>query len=121
MKSVSALASMRFASPMWSGRAGRCGPSARGVVAMGVRHEDVRDRLAAHGVEQGRDVRGIVGAGVDDRDLAAPDDVADRALEGERARIVGKKSPHPGRGLVDLAGREIQRLVEWDVVGHGAS
>ena len=34
----------------------------------------------------------IVRAGIDDRDLAAADDVAHRALEGERARIVGERA-----------------------------
>ena len=104
------------------GRAGRLFDRghARRMVAMGVRHEDVRHGLAAHGVKQRRVVRRIVGTGIDDRDLAAADDVADRALEGERARIVAQDAPHARHRLVDLAGNELELLVVWDVFGHAA-
>ncbi len=60
------------------------------MVAVGVGDENMRDGLAAHRVEQRRAVHGIVGAGIDDGDFAAADDVAHRALEGERARIVAQ-------------------------------
>ena len=60
------------------------------------------------------------GPGIDDRDLAAADDVAQRALEGERARIVAQDAPHAGHDLLDHAGREVEGSVEGDVVGHGS-
>ena len=85
---------------------------------MGVGDDDVRHRLAAHRVEQRIDVLLVEGTGIDDGDLAAPDDVAQRPLEGERARIVDQDAPHAGHDLLDHAGREIERAVEWDVVGH---
>ena len=81
----------------------------RRMIAMGVGDENMRHGLAAHGVEQRGDMRGIVGAGIDDGDLAAADDVADRALEGERPRIVGHHPAHAGHRLVDRVGREIER------------
>ena len=51
-----------------------------GMIAMGVGDENVGDGLAAHGVKQRADMRIVVGAGIEDRDLAAADDVADRTL-----------------------------------------
>ena len=74
--------------------------------------------LAAHGIEQRLRMAGVVGPGIDDRDLAAADDVADRAREGERAGIVAHDPSHQRRHLVDHAGSEIKALVERDVVGH---
>ena len=123
------------ASPMLSGRAARCGPSPsvgapvaalmprrrRRMVAMGVGDEDMRHRLAAHGVEQRRDMRVVQRARIDDGDAAAADDVAHRSLEGERPRIVAQDPPDAGRDLLDLAGRQVERLVEGDVVAHAAS
>ncbi len=131
-KSRSALASSRCASPICSGRAGAVRSlcvhrgAGRGLdlrhrrrmVAMRMGDEDVRDRLAAHGIEQRRDVGVVVGAGVKDRDLAAADDVADRACEGERAGIVGHDRPHVRRDLFRSAGYEIEALVIGDVVAH---
>jgi hypothetical protein len=91
------------------------------MVAVGVSDDDVRHGLAPHRVEQGRDVRLVDGAGIDDGDAAAADDVAHRALEGERAGIVAQDAPDAGRYLLDLARREIESLVEGDVVAHRAS
>ena len=90
----------------------------RRMVAMGVGDEDVRHGLAAHRIEQRRDMGVVVRAGIEDRHLAAADDVADRALEGERARIVGGHRAHQRRHLFHRVGLEIERLVERDVVGH---
>ena len=78
----------------------------RRMVAMGVGDEDVRHRLAAHGIEQRRDMRVIQRPGIDDGDAAAADDVAHRALERERPRIVAQEAPDAGRDLLDLAGRQ---------------
>src|SRR5664279_5574790 len=83
--------------------------------------EDVRHRLAAHGIEQCRRMGLVVGTGIDDRDLAAAYDVADRAGEGERARIVAENPPHAGTNLVDDTGAKRKATIERDVVvvGHG--
>ena len=48
----------------------------------------------------------------------ASDDVADRALEGERAGIVGDDAAHAGRNLFGAAGLEVECPVVRDVVGH---
>ena len=90
------------------------------MVAMGMGDEDMAHRLAAHGLEQRLGVRLVVGTGIDDRDLALADDVADRAGEGERARIVAEHAPHAGAGFLDDAGLERKIAVERDVVvvGH---
>ena len=102
-KSMSAEASSRSASPICSGRAGavralgvnrRAGRRldlghGRRMIAVGMGDENVGDGFAAHGVEQRGDMGVVVRPGIDDRDLAAADDVAHRALEGERAGIVG--------------------------------
>src|SRR6185312_6412437 len=91
------------------------------MVAMRMRDEDVRDGLAPHGIEQRGEMRGIVGTRIDDRDLAASDDVAQRPLERERPGIVGHDPSHARHRLVDGVGREIKGLVEGNVVvGHGA-
>ena len=74
-----------------------------GMIAVGVGDENVGDGLPAHGVEQRADMRVVIGAGVEDRDLAAADDVADRALIGERAGIVGDDGAHARRHLLRLA------------------
>jgi hypothetical protein len=57
-------------------------------------------------------------AGIDDRDLAAPDDVGHRALVGERARIVAQDAPHTRHDLLDRVGWQLEALVERDVVAH---
>src|SRR5580658_4381229 len=85
---------------------------------MGVGDEDMRHRFAAHGVEQRRDMGVVVRPGIEDRHVAAADDVADRALERERARIVGGHRAHQRRHLFHPVGLEIERLVERDVIGH---
>ena len=89
------------------------------MIAMGVGDEDMRHRLVAHRVEQRADVTLVGRAGIDDGDLAAADDVAHRALEGERPRIIGHHAPDAGHRLVHRVGDEIEIFVEGDVVGHG--
>src|SRR5207237_3142951 len=58
-------------------------------------------------------------SGVDDREFAAPDEVGQRPLEGERPGVVGEDAPQPGRDLLHGFRGEIERLIERDVVGHG--
>ena len=91
------------------------------MIAMGMGDEDVRDRLAAHGIEQRRDMGVIVGAWVEDRNLAAADNVADRAREGERTGIVGDDRPYVRRHLFRSTGQEIEGLVVGDVVAHAGN
>src|SRR5262249_26303969 len=75
------------------------------------------DGLAAHDVEQRLDMCRVVRPGIDDRDLTATDDVADRALERERARIVGQDAANAGRDLFGASWRQVEILVERNVVG----
>ena len=91
----------------------------RRMVAVGVGDENMRHRLVAHGLEQRGDMGGIVRAGIDDGDAAAADDVAHRALEGERPGIVRHHAAYAGHRLVHGVGREFEIFVEGDVVGHG--
>ena len=89
------------------------------MIAVGMGDENMRHRLAAHGVEQRTDMRGIVGTGIDDRDVAAAEDVADGSLERERTRVIGHDPSHARHRLVDRVRREIEFLVEGNVVVHG--
>ena len=88
------------------------------MIAMGVGDEDRRHRLIAHGVEQRTDVALVGRPGIDDGDLAAADDVAHRALEGERPRIIRHHAADARHRLVHGVGGEIEILVEGDIVGH---
>ena len=90
----------------------------RRMIAMRMRDEDMGDGLAAHGVEQSGDVLAVVGARIDDRDIAAPDDIGDRSLEGERARIAGAERADAGRDLLHHAGNEVEASVEGNVFAH---
>src|SRR5215469_12554592 len=60
----------------------------------------------------------IVGAGIDDRNAAAADDVTDRTLISEWPRIIRNHGPHTQRYFLDLIGLKCEVLVEWDVVVH---
>src|SRR5215210_1628755 len=86
------------------------------MVAMRMSDENMRHRLAAHRVQQRRDMGIILRAGIDNGDAALPDDVAHRAFEGERTGIVAENPPHPGYHLLDVAGRKLQHLVKRNVV-----
>src|SRR5215475_2852337 len=88
------------------------------MIAMGVGNDDVRHRLAAHGIKQHSGVALIERPGIDDRHVAAADNVAQRPLEGERARIIGEDTPHARRNVVNDAGSEVESAIEWDVIGH---
>ena len=94
------------------GRAGRgLDGGRRGrMVAMGVGDEDVRHGLAAHRIEHRLDVVLVLRTRIDDRDLAAPEDVAERALEGERPGIVGDDAAHARHDLLGAAGLEVEDL-----------
>ena len=91
----------------------------RRMIAMGMGDEDVADGFAAHRVKQRRDMGVVVGAGIEDGDFAAADDVAHRALEGERPRIIGDHRAHAGRHVAHRVGCEIERLVEGQALVEG--
>jgi hypothetical protein len=88
------------------------------MVAMGVGDQNMRHGFTAHRVEQRRDVPRVRGPGIDDRDPAATDDIAQRSPEGEGTGIVGEDAPHPWRDFIDHAGRKVENLVERNLVGH---
>ena len=132
--SMSLLASSRGASPTLSGtrrpvrpfrqhqRPGRRLDSRhrRRMIAMGMGHEDVGHRFAAHRRRAAPPICGsIERARIDDRNLPLSDDVGHRARERERARIAGKQPPHAGRDFLHPAGSKLEALVERDVVDHG--
>ena len=103
------------------GAGGRLDPrGVRRMVAVGMGDENMRDGLAAHGVEQRGCVGLVIGTGIDDRDIASADDVAHRAGEGERRRVVAEHAANAGAHLVDDAGFQGKIAVERDVVvvGH---
>src|SRR5450759_4558513 len=83
----------------------------------------MRHGLIAHGVKQRRGVLLIVGAGIDNRDLALADDVTHRAREGEGARVVAENPPYARADLVGYAGLKRKIAIERDIVvgGHGNS
>ena len=130
--SVSLLASRRGASPIFEGTRGAVrsfgqnqGPGRRldpgdrgGMIAVSVRHENMGDGFTAHGVEQGGDVRLVERPGIDDRDLAAADDVGHRSFEREWSGVVGEYPPHARRGLRHGFGRQVEAPVEGNVVAH---
>jgi hypothetical protein len=88
------------------------------MVAVGVGDENGGDSVAAHGVEQRCDVRIVVGAGIEDRDFAAADNVADRTFVGERPGIVGDDRSHSGRHRCGATRHQFECLVIADVVVH---
>src|ERR1700736_3658149 len=88
------------------------------MVAMRVGHDHMRHCLATYGVEQAGYVLLVLGAGVEDRDAAAPDDVAHGTLEGERARIIDQEAAHARHDLLDPPRRQIEAPIERDVVVH---
>src|SRR5258708_10730853 len=95
----------------------------RRVVAVGMGDQDMRHGLAPHRIEQRRRMGFVVGAGIDDRDLAAADDITHRAGEGERARIIAEDPPHARTDFFGHAGFSGEIAVERDVVvvGHGGA
>src|ERR1700683_3977027 len=111
-KSMSAEAASGRCLDLW--HAGR-------VIAVRVGDENMSDGLAADCVEQRADMRIIVGSGIEDRDLAATDDVTHRALVGERSGIVGDQRAYARRHLFGVAGHKIEALVERNFVAHAQS
>ena len=101
-------------------RPGRGLQRARGrrVVAVGVRDEDVRDGLAAHGLKERLDMGRRVRARIDDRDLPAADDVAAGAGEGVGPGIVGDDPAHERAHGDAGAGADREIEVEAEVGGH---
>ncbi len=92
------------------------------MIFVGMRDEDVRHGFALDGIEQRFGMRLAVRTGIDDRDLAASDDVTHRACEGERRGIVAQHAANAGHDLFGDAGFQRKIAIERDVVfgvGHG--
>ena len=85
---------------------------------MRMRHEDMGDGFSAHRIEQGRDMRLVERTGIDDRDVAAADDIGQGPLEREWTRIIGEQPPHAGCDLLHGIGRKVETLIEGNVVAH---
>ncbi len=80
----------------------------RRVIAMRMGDENVGDGFVAHGIEQRRHMGVVVRPRIEDRHFAAADDVAHRALEGERARIVGQHRADARRDVPHRVGLEVE-------------
>src|SRR5689334_24631726 len=93
------------------------------MIAVSMGDENMRHRLATHGVEQRTDMRRVIGARIDDCDFPAPQNIADGSLEGERTWIVGHNAPHALHRLVNRIRRKFEVFVEGNVVAvaHAAS
>ena len=108
-----------------AGRLGAGGCKQRGqsvgVIAVRVGDEHVAEPALADGFEDGFQVRGILGAGIDQREIVAADDVGVGALEGERAGIVGNDADHAGRQLARHSVGEVHGRSEFRSFGHAGS
>jgi hypothetical protein len=86
-----------------------------------VRDDDLRDALPRlERVDERVDVRGDVRPGIDDRDVAAPDDVGAGAEVGELARVLGDDAADQRRDLVDAPVPDVEVADERDRRGQGA-
>ena len=89
------------------------------MIDVRVGDEDVRDRFAAHRIENGFRMRRIVRSRIDHRDLASADDVAKRSREAERPGIVAENPPQARHHLLDHACLQREILVEANIfVAH---
>ena len=97
------------------------------MILVGVGDQDVRDGLAFDGVQQRIGMGLVRRARIDDRDLAATDDVADGAGESERRRIVAQHAAQAGTDFLDDARLQSELAIERNVVlgaivvAHGVS
>ncbi len=90
----------------------------RRMIAMSMCDKNMRHSLVANGIEERADMRFVIRTGIDDRDLATTDDVANGSLESEWAGIVGHDTSDACHRLVDSVRRDGEVFVERDVVGH---
>jgi hypothetical protein len=88
------------------------------VVAVGVGDQDVGHPLARQTGEQGLDVLGEIGAGIDHRDLAATDDVGSGAPECEGAGVAGDDAADPRRHRLEPAVFERELAAKRNVDSH---
>ena len=86
---------------------------------VGMGDEDVGNGLALERRLEGGEVGGVIGTGIDHRDLARPNDIRARAEVGERAGVVGDHPPDLRGDLVDPSVLELQLTHELE--GHGTS
>ncbi len=116
---LAALASGVWAVPISHRTGHRLQLCCRGrVVAMGVGDKDVGHPLARETGEQRLDVLGEIGAGVDDRDLAATDNIGSGAAEGEGAGVARDDAANPRRHRLEPAVFERELAAERNVDSH---
>src|SRR5437016_11748979 len=85
---------------------------------MGVGDKDVGHPLARETGEQRLDVLGEIGAGVDDRDLAATDNIGSGAAEGEGAGVARDDAANVRRHRLEPAVLERELTAKGDVDSH---
>src|SRR5262245_47127393 len=91
------------------------------VVVMGVGDEDMRDRPPARRPQDGRQMRLIIGAGIDQGKRAGADEIGVGALEGEVIGVVGDDAHDTGGELAWLAVGEVHRRLEGQSFAHRGS
>src|SRR5262245_56540900 len=80
------------------------GRHSRRMIPMGMGHKNMRNGFVPRGTKQSADVSGIVRSRIENRNLSAPDEVADGPLEREWAGIVGHDPTHTRHRLVHRVG-----------------
>src|SRR5215475_12883869 len=91
------------------------------VVMMRVGDEDMRDRPPAGRPQDGRQMRLIIGAGIDQGERAGADQIGVGALEGEVIGVVGDDAHDTGGELAWLAVGEVHRRLEGQGFAHRGS
>src|SRR5262245_5791054 len=94
------------------------GRHCRRMIAMRMGDENMRHRLATHGVEQRTNMSRIVRTGIDDRDFPAAEDVAHGSLEGKWTGVVGHDPPYARHRLVRHIRRKVEIFVEVIIGGY---
>src|SRR5262249_9792229 len=83
------------------------------MIAMGMADEDVAHGPSVDRIDQRRQMRLVLRAGVDYRQIVAAEDIAVGAMEGEWAWIVGRQSQHTGSCFDRLAASRFKTGVEF--------
>ena len=91
------------------------------VVAMRVRHQDLRDALARQRAEQGGAMLRQVGPGIDHADRAVSDDVGVGALEGHRPGVRRHHEADQRRQRHQRAVLAVEGVRERQVLAHAGS
>ena len=91
------------------------------MIPVRVGDHDMADAFPRHRALESIDVRVHERPRIDHGDVAAPDDVGSRAVERERARVLGDDAADQGRDLVDRAVFESQVADERNFSRHDPS